>query len=51
MDKSTHEVRLANGEKIIEQCANRSQGTTAKQCVTKMILMKRPIITGCGGSA
>lgn len=31
MDQITHQVRLANWTKIIEQCSNRSQGTTVKQ--------------------
>lgn len=33
MDKITHQVRLANWQKIIEQCNNRPQGTTVKQWV------------------
>ena len=31
MDQITHQVRLANWTKIIEQCSNRPQGTTIKQ--------------------
>ena len=31
MDQITHQVRLANWKKIIEQCNNRPQGTTVKQ--------------------
>ena len=31
MDRITHQVRLANWTKIIEQCNNRPAGTTAKQ--------------------
>ena len=31
MDRITHQVRLANWTKIIEQCSNRPSGTTAKQ--------------------
>ena len=31
MDRITHQVRLANWTKIIEQCNNRPTGTTAKQ--------------------
>lgn len=31
MDQITHQVRLANWSKIIEQCSHRSQGTTVKQ--------------------
>ena len=31
MDRITHQVRLANWTKIIEQCSNRPAGTTAKQ--------------------
>ncbi len=31
MDQITHQVRLANWTKIIEQCSNRPQGTTVKQ--------------------
>lgn len=31
MDRTTHQVRLANWAKIIEQCNNRPAGTTAKQ--------------------
>ena len=31
MDKITHQVRLANWKKTIEQCNNRPQGTTVKQ--------------------
>lgn len=34
MDKITHQIRLANWQKIIEQCNNRPQGTTAKQWLT-----------------
>lgn len=33
MDKTTHQVRLANWQKIIEQCNNCPQGTTVKQWV------------------
>ena len=31
MDRITHQVRLANWTKIIEQCNNCPAGTTAKQ--------------------
>lgn len=31
MDRITHQVRLANWTKIIEECNNRPAGTTAKQ--------------------
>lgn len=31
MDKTTHEVRLANWKSIIEQCQQRREGQTAKQ--------------------
>lgn len=31
MDQITHQVRLSNWTKIIEQCNNRPAGTTAKQ--------------------
>lgn len=31
MDRITHQVRLANWAKIIEQCNNRPTGTSAKQ--------------------
>ncbi len=31
MDQTTHEVRLANWTRIIEQCQNRPLGQTAKQ--------------------
>lgn len=31
MDRITHQVRLANWTKIIEQCNNRPTGTSAKQ--------------------
>lgn len=31
MDQITHQVRLANWTKIIEQCSNRPPGTTVKQ--------------------
>lgn len=31
MDKTTHEVRLANWKSIIEQCQQRPEGQTAKQ--------------------
>ena len=31
MDQITHQVRLANWKKIVEQCNNRPQGTTVKQ--------------------
>ena len=31
MDRITHQVRLANWAKIIEECNNRPAGTTAKQ--------------------
>ena len=31
MDRITHQVRLANWTKIIEQCNNRPAGTSAKQ--------------------
>lgn len=31
MDQITHQVRLANWKKIVEQCNDRPQGTTVKQ--------------------
>ena len=31
MDKTTHEVRLANWKAVIERCQNRSKGQTAKE--------------------
>ena len=31
MDKITHEVRLKNWKKIVEECNNRSNGTTVKE--------------------
>ena len=31
MDKTTHEVRLANWKAVIEQCQTRPKGQTAKQ--------------------
>lgn len=35
MDRITHQVRLANWTKIIEQCNNRPAGTTAKQWLSE----------------
>ena len=35
MDQITHQVRLANWTKIIEQCSNRPAGTTAKQWLSE----------------
>lgn len=41
MDKITHEVRLANWTKIIEQCNNRPTGTTAKQWLSDNGISKK----------
>ena len=35
MDRITHQVRLANWTKIVEQCNNRPAGTTAKQWLSE----------------
>ena len=35
MDRITHQVRLANWTKIIEQCNSRPAGTTAKQWLSE----------------
>lgn len=35
MDRITHQVRLTNWTKIIEQCNNRPSGTTAKQWLSE----------------
>jgi hypothetical protein len=31
MDKTTHEIRLANWKQLIEQCASRPKGQTIQQ--------------------
>ena len=38
MDKTTHEVRLANWKSIIEQCQQRPEGQTAKQWKELLLL-------------
>lgn len=35
MDQITHEVRLANWKKVIEECQARPEGQTAKQWLTE----------------
>ncbi len=35
MDQITHEVRLANWKKVIEECQSRPEGQTAKQWLTE----------------
>ena len=35
MDQITHEVRLANWKKVIEECQTRPEGQTAKQWLTE----------------
>ena len=35
MDKTTHEIRLANWKQLIEQCASRPKGQTTHQWITE----------------
>lgn len=40
MDKSTHEIRLAQWKQIIEECQNRPEGQSAKQWLNENQIKK-----------
>ena len=44
MDKITHEIRLNNWKKIVEECNNRPNGTTVKEWLVTNGIKEKDIL-------